>query len=86
MREEAEYYFDELANSLRDCDFNKPERTEILIEYAKEVHQLIKEKDETALDNLLLVFEMVFILMEFSDDAEWAKELATEMRYNIQTV
>lgn len=86
MREEAEYYFYELAFRLRDCDFNKPEGTEILIEYAKEVHQLIKDNNEAALDNLLLAFEMVFSLMDFSDEAEWAKELATEIRNKILSV
>lgn len=86
MREEAEYYFDELAFRLRDCDFNKPEGTEILIEYAEEVNQLIKENNEKVLDNLLLAFEMVFILMDFSDEAEWTRELAAEMRKKILSV
>lgn len=82
-----DYLYDDEAifSRLRDCDFEKPDGTEILLEFAKEVRSRVPVNDPVVTNDLMLILDIVWGFMEFAQEAEWAHSIASEMRRIIMT-
>lgn len=76
------YLYDDEAIffDLRDGNYEKPDGTELLIEFAKDVSSRVKKKDAEAMDDVLFLLDIIFTLMEFAAETEWTYPLASEMR------
>lgn len=77
-----DYLYDDEAifSRFRDCNFEKPDGTEILLEFAKEVRSRVNVNDAVVTNDLMLIVDIVWMLMEFAQEAEWAHSIASEMR------
>lgn len=76
------YLYDDEAIffGLRDGNYEKPDGTELLIEFAKDVCSRVKKKDTEAMNDVLFLLDIIFTLMEFAAETEWTYPLASEMR------
>lgn len=73
-------YDEEIFFGLRDGNYEKPDGTELLIEFAKDVCSRVKKKDTEAMNDVLFLLDIIFTLMEFAAETEWTYPLASEMR------
>lgn len=76
------YLYDDEAIffGLRDGNYEKPDGTELLIEFAKDVCSRVKKKDAEAMNEVLFLLDIIFTLMEFAKETEWTYSLACELR------
>lgn len=76
------YLYDDEAIffGLRDGNYEKPDGTELLTEFAKDVCSRVKKKDTEAMNDVLFLLDIIFTLMEFAKETEWTYPLASEIR------
>lgn len=80
-----EYLYDDEAvfMKIRDGEKEKPEGIELLIDYAKEINDKLRNNldKHQIYSELLFVFDIIYNLLDFSNEIEWTKKVADEMYF-----